>query len=357
MQDAGILKGYHWRFALVAIATLVAGPLKAATFPNLFTVTVAPDPAVTTARDDAIDRAMRILLTRVSGRVDAASYPELAALVEQAPSLMTSYADFDDGSIRVGFNGSVVRQALEAASWPVWGAERPLTLLWVAIDFGNGQRALLSEQADIEGLDGPVGDLVDSIREELLRAADERGLPVVWPLLDLEDFQLISFAEVWGGFDPLIERASARYAADAALVARIAVTEFGLSIRWSLLQGGQTRVLPSSSTRDGIDWAAGQFATEYSSIGGARLIRLAIEGVDSLVAYARVMSYLESVSVLETVDVASYEGDVLSLRVAAHGDENLLERVLTLEGVLASVADAASGFGAPLTLRATGGGR
>jgi hypothetical protein len=359
LQEAGFLGPRCWRLALIAACGITGSPLLAATFPNLYTVSVMRDPAAASVRAEGIDHAMAILLTRVTGRIDAAGYPELAPLTGRAASLMTSYAELED-AIRVGFRRSAVEEALVAANWPIWGAERPLTQLWVAIDFGNGQRALLSEQAEDLGLDRQSAELVEAIRDEVLLAADQRGLPVSLPLLDLEDFSSISFAEIWGGFDLLIERASARYAADAALLVRIEVGPFGLDIRWSLLQDGRSRSLVSTAVRDGIDWVADQYAAEFSSIGGARIVRLAIEGVNSLADYGRVMSYLEAVSVLQAVDVAAFEGNVLSLRVAARGDESVLERLLTLDGVLVSALPASAetpAFGAPLTFRIAPGVR
>jgi hypothetical protein len=46
------------------------------------------------------------------------------------------------------------------------------------------------------------------------------------------------------------------------------------------------------------------------------------------------MSYLESQSVLQAVDVEGFEGTTLRLRVAVRGDDRVVERVLTLGGVL-----------------------
>jgi hypothetical protein len=46
------------------------------------------------------------------------------------------------------------------------------------------------------------------------------------------------------------------------------------------------------------------------------------------------MGYLESVGALQAVDVESLERGTLSLRVAARGDVQRLERVLALGGVL-----------------------
>jgi hypothetical protein len=53
---------------------------------------------------------------------------------------------------------------------------------------------------------------------------------------------------------------------------------------------------------------------------------------------------LERQSVLESVDVESFDNGTLRLRVAARGDARVLERVLALGGVLRPAA-AATAFG------------
>lgn len=308
--------------------------LRAATFEDLNIVTIEPNLESQETRSDSIQRAMAQLLTRMTGRREAAAYPELGPLVDGAVGYMTEYGVLEGRRIRVGFNASAVTRALESANWPVWGAERPMTLLWIAVDFGNAQRAVLAAGPREPSIFPELDEFMDGVEEEVLRVADERGLPVTLPLLDLEDQQAISFVDIWGGFESTVERASERYAADTVLVGRIAVTEYGPEVRWTALQDGRGRMIVASTIREGLDWIADQYASEYSIIGGARLARISILGVEDVNDYLRVMSHLNTLSVLQTVDVEEYADDVLTLRVAARGDNRVLERVLTLGGVL-----------------------
>jgi hypothetical protein len=140
---------------------------------------------------------------------------------------------------------------------------------------------------------------------------------------------------VWGAFDERVESASLRYGADAYLLAQVRSSAFGLDIRWTLVQGGRRRVRLSTGIEEGIDWVAEEYASDYSVVGGHRTLRLTVHNVQSLTDYGRVMSYLESVSLLTSVDVEGFDGAELNLRLAARGDETVLERVLALGGVLA----------------------
>ena len=327
-----------------AAALLAGGIASAATFPDLHTVTVIPGPDAAANRRTVSERlAMTQLLTRVTGRREAAGAPELAHLVENARAYVSRWGEIDRERVFVGFNAAAVESELERASWPVWGAERPLTLVWIAVDFGDGQRALMGESLATAEWSPELAELMLELREQLDEAARERGLPVAYPLLDLEDFSAVSFAEIWGGFDGLITAASARYGADAILVGRIGVTSLGLDVRWSALRDGRGSAVLGTDVRGGLEWLADQYAAEYATIGGARSTHIAVLDVTSFEQYASVMSHLESLSVLQSVDVEALEGSVLRLRVAARGEDSVVERLLTLGGVLVPAARAPGG--------------
>ncbi|HET7133897.1 MAG TPA: hypothetical protein VFJ95_16695, partial [Gammaproteobacteria bacterium] len=71
--------------------------------------------------------------------------------------------------------------------------------------------------------------------------------------------------------------------------------------------------------------------------------------------YGRVMSYLESLSVLQSVDVESLERGALNLRVNARGGSQVLERVLALGGVLTPASGGAAPPGGALTFKVNRG--
>jgi len=336
--------------------------LAAATFPDLLTVTVTIDPTVDDRRDAAIRRAMEILLTRVTGRPQAAEYEELMPLIESAGRLVTSYGELVGDAVKVGFNGNTVQSELTSLNWPIWGAERPQLALWAVIDFGGGQRALLGSPGDVADVSATrlplrLDEFREGILDELLQAADQRGLPMALPLLDSEDLRQMSFAGVWGGFDPLIMRASARYGADFALTTRASLTDLGLVVDWTLIgPDGRGQTLRTSTLTEGIDWVADLFAAQFSSAGQPRRTRIEVEGITTLADYGRIVNYLETVSILESVQVAELAGDVLTLTAAIRAEDSVLDRVFDLGGILeaAEPDPLRAGFGPLRRYRVTG---
>lgn len=350
------LRNGRRRCLLLALACLFLAPIPeaiAATFNELYTVSVAPDQSIQNpdaVRSDAVRRGMSLLLTRITGRQQAGAYPEMREIVQNAERYLVRYAPLPRGEIRIGYSQAQLNEALTRLNMPIWGEERPSTLLWVAADFGNGQRA------ELQAFDGPdairvgaVGGVAsdpltadaaesfEGVVREILTAADERGLPLVLPQLDAEDRRHVRFADVWGGFEQLVARAAERYSVDGIVIARVSQTEFGPEVQWTVQRGDRRQTLTGPRVREGINWLADEYASEFTTIGDARLIWITVREIHTWSDH-RVVEYLKSVSSVQSVFVESWSptGELV-LRVTARGDDSQLDSVLTLGNQLRRV--------------------
>jgi hypothetical protein len=192
-------------------------------------------------------------------------------------------------------------------------------------------------------------DLLAMLRTELAAVADERGLPLVVPRLDADDLAAVTIDDVSGGHDDRVTAASARYRADAVLIGRLHPGLIGNEIEWLLFKDNERRMVQGTAVRDGLDAVADQYASDLSVVGGATTSRLRVLDVSTPADYGRVMSYLEKVGSLQSVDVESLERGMLTVRVAARGDAKVLQRVLALGGVLQP--DSAAPAGGALVFR------
>ncbi len=326
----------------VLVGSLCAQEGIAVTVPNLYRVSVVPDAAAPDQRGAAIKAAMGRLLIRVTGDRNAPFDPALQTMLSDAGKYLASYGLDRQGQAQVGFIATQVDQALAALQKPVWGPERPLTLIWIAVDDGAGGRALLgandTPQLGIELAPPGMTERLVALRKELLAVADERGLPVTLPLLDLQDLNAVTFADVWGGFEDRVAAASARYRADAVLIGRVRPGVIGNEIEWLLVTGAERQALQGLGLRDGLDAAGDRFASQFATVGGGGAAAITVLNVQSSADYGRVVSYLEQQSALQSVDVDSFDNGVLNLRVTARGDAGVLGRILALGGVLKPAA-------------------
>lgn len=327
--------------AVIAAAALgcSCASLSAATVENLYSVTVIrnlePAPGqVPRTPEDEIRFAMGQLLSRVTGRLDAALEPALADLLQNAGAYVEQSGLLDRETLLVTFDQRAIEAALVARDQPIWGPERPLTLLWLAIDAGQGERGILSAGEALTDMSPEFAELQANLREELTTVAEERGLPLSLPLMDLQDMSELSFIDIWGGFTQQVNQASERYGADAVLNGRARVTSFGVNVQWTLLKDGGQFTLAGTFVRDGLDRLADLYAAEFGTLGGVRSTLITVLGVETLDDYGRVIRYLESLSMLESVGLEEFVDSVLSIRVQSRGGSVVLERVLGLSTTL-----------------------
>ncbi|MEO1575515.1 MAG: DUF2066 domain-containing protein, partial [Pseudomonadota bacterium] len=208
-----------WRAVAAVVAlSLAAGPAHAATPPELYSAQVVLPELVDGASDeerrrDAYSRAMAQVLVRVTGQRNVGSRPEAAPLLEAAEQFVQQFTtrpgDAGGETLWVAFDGAAVERAAGSVGLPIWNRDRPATLVWLAVDRGDGTRDLVG------------ADSADPVRLEIERVARERGVPLIWPLLDSSDRAAASAADIWGGFNDKVTSASSRYRADVVVVARL----------------------------------------------------------------------------------------------------------------------------------------
>ena len=331
------------RAGLVLIAAAVVGTgssgLSAAIVEDLYSVTVirsvelAPGQVRRTQQDE-IRFALGQLLPRVTGRLDAALEPALADLLQNAEDYVEQIGALDRETLLVTFDARAIEEALIARDQPIWGPERPLTLLWLAIDTGQGERGILAAGEAMTDISPEFLELQANFRDQLSSVAEERGLPLSLPLMDLQDMSALSYIDIVGGFTDQLSKASIRYGADAVLTGLARVTRSGVNVQWTLLKDGGRFALGGTLMRDGLNRLADLYAAEFSTFGGVRTTLITVLGIETLEDYGRVMRYLESLSLLEAVGAEEFVDGALSIRVYARGGTTVLERVLALGNIL-----------------------
>lgn len=331
--------------ALLLGSWLLVPAARAVTFADLYEAEVPVESQAAEQRSEAVQRALSTVLVRVTGRREVAADEALSGLVDNAERYVQQFGYTADEKLRVGFDGTALRSALLDAGQPVWGSERPATLLWLAIDSGSGRRSLVGADSESD-----VVELLESV-------ASQRGVPLLLPLLDSEDLARVSFSDVWGGFDEAILAASERYGADAVLVGRAGRSVDGrLLVRW-ILHFRDQREEWRSTLEDGIQHTADRFAEIFAPAGDRtlRALRVDVSGIDGLRAYGTVSQFLESLTLVQSVGVEEVADDRIVFRVALRGEQATLDRAISLGHILEPVdttdSDGNRGSGADLSYR------
>lgn len=315
----------------------------AARVADLYTAEVPAAGSTTGGLSRSFDDALRTVLVKVTGRRSVVEDSVVMGQFAAAEPYVQQYRTNPDGTVWVLFDRVAVRRALDGIGQPVWGEERPATLVWLVLDYGTGRRDILGAEQDVNAKRGlfeaqrPVGDPERqmAVRDILQFTALERGLPLVLPIVDSEELGVVSIADVWGGFTESLTDVSRRYGVDAILVGRARVRSVETArVRWTLMRGGE-RIDWDGGIADGPDRIADYFAGRLATSSSASdRMELRVDGVDSLDDYGRLSRYLSSLDVIEDYSVDRVSDQTIVFSLIVRGDADRLMRSIALQRVL-----------------------
>ena len=211
------------RLALAALAAallFVVPHADAVEVEGLYTVDVALE-AGAGGRERAYEDALAEVLVRITGRESARTDEDMLGLFPTPARYVMQYARGDQDRLIVTLDGDAISQLLRRAGHPVWENDRPLTLLWLAVEWAPGDRELVGAAEPGRRVFGRQEERRAQVREQIANAAARRGLPVLLPQLDAEDRNAVTVRDVWGGFDQALLAASRRYETASVLVGKI----------------------------------------------------------------------------------------------------------------------------------------
>lgn len=298
-----------------------------------------------TERDPAFARALEKVLVRAAGSEDVLQRSGINDVLANAGNLVQAYRYQRSGEdaleLAVSFGAVGVTRALSSVGAPVWGANRPAVLAWVAAQSRTG-RTLAT--ADESAADDPESLEWGAVIQE---AARSRGVPVVLPEYDEQDRATVGLSDIWGLFMAPIEQASESYRSDLLGVARISEEGEGYTARWALKGtglslDGQVRADSRQGVADAVvgAWAealAERYGVKPGSEQTLQRVDVLISAVNDLQAYAEIRQSLAAMEPISGAAPVRISGDKLRIRVAFNGELELLREHLALERRLVPV--------------------
>lgn len=323
-------------------------PLYAVRVPGLYQAEVAVADQQPDNREQGVATAMREVLIKLTGDRFAPERTSLQPVIDKADDYIQQYryvqepaggnVDENGGQtlrLHVQFDEQTLNQTLRDLGIPVWGRERPSTLVWLAVQDQNGRHLAGMEEAP------------DFVRE-LDRRAAQRGVVLIFPLMDLTDTGNLKVSDIWGGFSKPVLDASSRYQADTVLTGKISEPAPGIwEARWTAyLNNGESSTwtadgeMADNVLDEGVDGLADLLASHFVQASGGvetTQISLRVQDVNTADQYARVLQYLQSLSPVSDVEVSSVRPGEVRFSVTAHGGEAALQQTITLGHVMAAV--------------------
>lgn len=336
-EEVCMFKGWVSVVVSVCFGLLVSLPVAAVQVDGLFESERLVLDQSSEQRTEAVKAGLAEVLVRVSGHERTLEHEAVQSLLQQAERYLAQFsyranAGAGDQAFRLEmrFDGPSLIKALSESELSVWGSNRPSVLTWLAIQGPNGRFVMNSENNPL-------------LTEVFEAEAKRRGVPVLLPLMDLEDERLVGVSDIWGQFSDRISAASVRYSPDAIYSGRFYRSGSQWNAYWLLQIGTQRQVieLQADEVRDlfakSVDALAEVLAQKYAVVVSAATAgdyAFKVVGVKTIDDYARLNRYLSSLQVVERVEVARVDESGIAYRVALKGAVDQFLSVLALDSYL-----------------------
>lgn len=321
--------------------------LSASDVNNLYEASVRVADQGQAERNRAIRDAFVLVLVKVTGSREIPSLNSLRGELAKASSYVQQYRYQNDPQaepaattrlLAVSFDKIAVDRVLRDRGLPVWGRSRPRVLAWVGVE-RDGRRELLLPEFNPK--------LIKMLRTE----AKRRGLPLILPMMDLEDQSALSATDLWGNFAGPVVEASSRYPHDAVLTLTLK-PDGGQrwSGRWMLLDGEQQKngQLSAKSLavvlQNTMDATADDLAARYAPSGGTGAEQLVMQ-VDAVRGFAdllRLQQFLDAQETLQSYQVRAIQGERVIVTLSLRGGLQSFSQAMNLSGIL--VPDTGAGL-------------
>ncbi|MCZ6668462.1 MAG: DUF2066 domain-containing protein [Gammaproteobacteria bacterium] len=326
---------------LIGMSTLQ--PLQAVVVEELYSIELPVADQTTSLRLGAFGEAFKLVVIKVSGSDDALRSPAFKRPMQSSARYVKQFRyinrkdedaeGFDSGQLflKIDFNQQLIEGLLRENDFPIWGRERPGSLLIISYDV-NETIQLVS------------GDTTPEMVALIDEAAVKLGLPVLFPLMDLEDIMLINIADIVSRQYEAIEIMADRYAPDALVIGQIIgrsgegwngdweVRFEDQIFKWEYKDSSRQNVVDQ-----GIKHLARVLALEYALEDHRRVEESLYLSVSSLTEFKNLISvqkYLESMSVVDSVRVSLVSAHEVTFIIKLRNSSEDFQRLIELGEVL-----------------------
>jgi len=277
------------------------------------------------------------VLVKVSGNANIATDPVIKkALINAREYLVKQAEERVDGEryLQASFNEKKINRLLRSSEFGVWSSNRPQLIVWLVVD-EDFSRSVRGES------DSDYAEFIDAIKAQ----ANKRAIPVLFPVMDLDDQLQVSSSDLWGKFTDPVELASTRYAADSYIIAKIIKQDDDYKLDWSMygrsnskqaheiwLNGQGQGELTGIGT-ELADNLANHLAERYSvkASGNNEVVFLNVDAVTGISDYAKLIEMFSELSAVAQVDLEAVSGSSIQLKLMLLGTQQDLLMELSLD--------------------------
>lgn len=281
-----------------------------------------------------LKHAFENTLIKISGNANIATIPNIQTALNKTDNYVQSYSFSEQagtgGSPQIIlhsiFDQHAINTLLTDSGQAIWSNDRPLTLIWINSDTDTDTNNNILSASDNT-----------PIEQTITQAATLRGIPVVFPLMDIQDQRTQTQPNNTLSPDN-IKTLLSRYNAQAILIGNLKTADGQWQAQWNFLYKQQpTNWMnqAASSTEvaaQGVKQIANMYANQLAVYNNKNLQNqycIEITNIKNLIEYANLMKLLKDIPDIDQINVTNMAQSSVWITLTTVNSLNNLESDLT----------------------------
>lgn len=232
----------------------------------------------------------------------------------------------------LNFDYHLLIKDMQESGLPVWDVNRPELMFWWATE-DKGVRTVLAEGEN------------QVSRDALLHYAHVYGLPIKFPLMDMEDRKKLQISDLWGLYVEQLAKANKRYGNLTWVVGKHYPSGGKWHAEWTLVMMGSAKTYRTSSDnpvrlqKTVMKHISGKLAEEYAVLASeqSQQLMLKVTNIGNLESFSSVQEYLQRLFVVEQLSLSSIKGEQVSFVLTLKESNDKFQKLLKLDNKLIEV--------------------
>lgn len=276
------------------------------------------------ARNDASQHGLEQVLLRLTSDKNITSNPVIKENLSKAGYFVQEYRyaspspNSSEYQIYIRFDPTDINRLLNQAGVAYWKDDRPLILAFLTLKKPNGDVDIIGD------------DETNPIAKEIKHYSHVYGLPLILPVLDMEDLNQFSAEDISGMLLPALKTAGKRYAPDVYLIGNIAQAYGGYDSRWELISNSANKAWSWTMSDRSSDTIISNVLEQVSQnlsnhhvvkrmVAADIWIKLEISNIAERDELTHLLQYLKELHVVRDVQLSQVSNDSIKIAVLVRG--------------------------------------
>lgn len=269
------------------------------------------------------------VFVKITGSEQVLTNPRINSYLDTAENFLqefgyTKFAHSEGYELDLQFDSKSIIQSLQNINEPVWGPNRPLILIWINYENNTHHSEIIANHSD-----HPIFSLLN-------KRADLRGIPILFPIMDMTDMNNVSNEDISSMLTENLKKAATRYKCDGILIGNINENGEELTTQWKLLVENDSWDWALTGKMDQvvkhiINLTTNTLSAKFANVSTHTTrheVSFRVTGINKRSDFEKCFHYIQNLASVYNAEVTTVSGNNVLFQISLNSSEDDFQKAI-----------------------------